>query len=178
MAADDLLCEALDRLRGTGVEHDGYLANHGPMGAEALVQLGAADQAPDWVLRYRRAKQLEPAPPTDQPFHGDEWRLATGDMRQLGQWMATLRRELAEAPWTTVLVRWWPRLLPGLAASATHGVIRTAHAVRSLAAAGPDPNPLLVDELAQGLAFWGARYQPLPGTPTLTGEDPAGVALA
>jgi hypothetical protein len=54
------------------------------------------------------------------------------------------------------------RLLPGLAASATHGVIRTAHAVRSLRAAGPDPDPLLIDELAQGPAFWAARYQTVP----------------
>jgi hypothetical protein len=130
------------------------------------------------VLRYRRAKQLEPEPPADRPFRADEWRLATGDMRLLGQWLATLRRELAEAPWTAVLARWWPRLLPGLAASATHGVIRTAHAVRSLAAARPDPDPLLVDELAQGLAFWGARYQLLPGAPGLAGTRPAGAALA
>lgn len=66
-----------------------------------------------------------------------------------------------------MLLRWWPRLLPGLAASATHGVIRTAHAVRSLREAGAAPHPLLVDELAQGMAFWAARYQTLPGSPRL-----------
>jgi hypothetical protein len=64
---------------------------------------------------------------------------------------------------------WWPRLLPGLAASATHGVIRTAHAVRSLRNAPGTPDPLLVDELAQGLGFWAARYQTLPGAPALVG---------
>ena len=46
-----------------------------------------------------------------------------------------------------------------MAASATHGVIRTAHAVRMLVSAGDDPHPLLVNELAQGLAYWAARYQ-------------------
>lgn len=60
--------------------------------------------------------------------------------------------------------------VPGLAASATHGVIRTAHAVRSLHSAGDEPDPLLVDELAQGLGFWAARYQTLPGTPQLVGQ--------
>lgn len=172
------LLDALDRLRGTGVEFEGFLANHGPMGAEALVSVGAADQAPAWTTRYRHARALEPAPAPDKPFAGDEWREATGDVRLVSRWVATLRRDLAEAHWRDVLATWWPRLLPGLAASATHGLIRTAHAVRSLAAAGDDPHPLLVDELAHGLAFWGARYQPLPGDPTLSGPYDVRTALA
>jgi hypothetical protein len=89
-----------------------------------------------------------------------------------------MRRELSERSWSAMLARWWPRLLPGLAASATHGVIRTAHAVRSLANAGNDPHPLLLDELARGLAFWAARYQTLPGAPSLTGNVTAVVAVA
>jgi hypothetical protein len=40
---DDVLLDALDRLRDTGPEFDGSLANHGPMAAEALVRIGAAD---------------------------------------------------------------------------------------------------------------------------------------
>ena len=31
----DALLDALDRLRNTGPEFDGFLANHGPMAAEA-----------------------------------------------------------------------------------------------------------------------------------------------
>lgn len=54
--------------------------------------------------------------------------------------------------WRDLLLQWWPRVLPGLAASATHGVIRTAHAVRSLRDAGTEPDALLADELAQALA--------------------------
>ena len=65
-----------------------------------------------------------------------------------------------------------------MVASATHGVIRTGHAVRSLRRAGDSPDPLLVDELAQGLGFWAARYQLLPGHPTLHGPDDAVVATA
>ena len=63
-----------------------------------------------------------------------------------------------------MLATWWPRLLPGAAASATHGIIRTAHAVRSLASAG-DPDDLLTAELGSGLGYWAARFQYLPGSP-------------
>ena len=95
---------------------------------------------------------------------GDEdWHSHLGDERLFGDWIAYLRRAARECDWRELLLRWWPRLLPGLAASATHGVIRTAHAVRSLRAAGADRDALLVDELAQGLGFWAARYQTLPG---------------
>ena len=38
-----------------------------------------------------------------------------------------------EQPWEELLGRWWPRLLPGAAASATHGLIRSGHAVPSAA---------------------------------------------
>jgi hypothetical protein len=164
--SDDVLLDALDRLRGTGPEFDGFLANHGPMAAEALVRIGAADAVPSWVDRYRG--RLDAAPEVVRGI-GDDWPLHLGDARLVGDWTAHLRREAADTDWRTLLQRWWPRLLPGLAASATHGVIRTAHAVRSLRTAGPDPDPLLVDELAQGLAFWAARYQTVPGDPPLTG---------
>jgi hypothetical protein len=168
MTDDDALLDALDRLRGTGPEFDGFLANHGPMAAEALVRIGAADAVPAWVDAYRT--RLAPAP---EPAHGigdADWREHLGDDRLFGDWTAYLRREAGDLPWRALLRRWWPRLLPGLAASATHGVIRTAHAVRALRLAGDAPDPLLVDELAQGLGFWAARYQPLPGNPTLAGS--------
>ena len=163
---DDVLLDALDRLRGTGPEFDGFLANHGPMAAEALVRLGAADAVPRWVDAYR--PRLDAAPEVVRGIGDDDWRDHLGQARLFGDWTAYLRREARDTDWRTLLLRWWPRLLPGLAASATHGVIRTAHAVRSLRAA-PDPDPLLVDELAQGLAFWAARYQIVPGAPGLAG---------
>jgi hypothetical protein len=171
---DGALLDALDRFRGTGPEFGGFLANHGPMASEALVRLGAADRVGGWVSGY--LPRLD-APPT-AGTGVDDWRRRLGDERLLGDWTAYLRREAAERSWRELLLRWWPRLLPGLAASATHGVIRTAHAVRSLRAAGDRPEPVLVDELAQGLAYWAARYAPLPGDPRLAGRLPAVPALA
>jgi hypothetical protein len=70
-------------------------------------------------------------------------------------------RALREQPWTDVLAAWWPRLLPGMVAGSTHGVIRVGHAVRTLRSG--DSSPAL-DELAQGLGFWAARYRELPAS--------------
>ena len=53
-----------------------------------------------------------------------------------------------------------PRLAPGLMAAATHGWLRTAHAVRGL---GRRQTPERLAELARGLAYWAARYQEVPG---------------
>jgi hypothetical protein len=66
---------------------------------------------------------------------------------------------LKEAPWRSVLNEWAVRLAPGLAAAAAHGLIRTAHAVRQLAV---HENELRRRELAEGLGYWAACYQPLP----------------
>lgn len=173
---DDVLLDALDRLRGTGPEFGGFLANHGPMAAEALVRLGAAQVVPRWVDAYRG--RLDAAPEVVRGIGDADWREHLGDERLFGDWTAYLRQQAGDIPWRALLLRWWPRLLPGLAASATHGVIRTAHAVRSLRAAGAAPDPLLVDELAQGLGFWAARYETLPGNPLLAGPLDAVTATA
>jgi hypothetical protein len=74
-------------------------------------------------------------------------------------------------PWRAVLGTWWPRLLPGVAAAATHGVIRVGHAVRALLADGEDAAH--VAELAHGLAYWAARWQPVPGATTTGPGFPA-----
>jgi hypothetical protein len=46
----------------------------------------------------------------------------------------------------------------------THGLIRTAYAVRSFPAEGK-PSELELDELAHGLAYWAGTYTELPGNP-------------
>ena len=48
-APPDVLLDALDRLRGTGPEFGGFLANHGPMAAEALTRIGGSEAIPRWV---------------------------------------------------------------------------------------------------------------------------------
>ncbi|MFV0126155.1 questin oxidase family protein [Streptomyces sp. HMX112] len=169
------LLAGLEILEGTGPEFKGFISNHGPMACEALVTMGLGERAPQWATRYRA--QLEGPAPVRFAIGPDDYHEALGRADRLGDWIALMRRQVVEHPWLTVLNRWWPRLLPGLAAAGMHGVIRTAHAVRALTATTGDPGPLLVDELAQGLAYWAARYQRLPGNPTLTGTVSLAEAL-
>src|ERR1035441_9324318 len=84
-----------------------------------------------------------------------------GACRRVEGWAALCGREIGEQPWRQVLNAWWPRLLRGVVAAATHGVIRVGHSVRALLADGDDPSHLA--ELAHGLAYWAARWQTLPG---------------
>jgi hypothetical protein len=173
------LLDALDRLRGTGPEFNSFLANHGPMAAEAMVQLHAADHVPGWVDWYRT--RLTPEPEVRGRLRADEWRHHLGDVRFVGDWSALFERRIIEIGWQQTILEWWPRLLPGLSASATHGVIRTAHAVRSLRALRPsesDEQAVLAAELARGLALWASRYQLLPGWPGLNGRHEAVDAVA
>lgn len=154
------LDEAYQRLHVTGPEFDGWLSNHGPMAAEAMVRRGHADGVHRWLDGYMQ--RLEEFPRGSGPI-GSDWQDALGDPRRIADWTAYFRREATEQPWRQALETWWPRLLPGVVAAATHGVIRVGHAVRALTEDGEDADHLT--ELAHGLAYWAARWQPVPGAP-------------
>jgi Questin oxidase-like len=149
--------DALALLAPTGPEYAGRLANHGPMAAEALVVLDRPDAVVPWVEAYR--KRLRAHPPGTRPIDPKEWREALGDDARVGDWIVFFDRRIEERPWRDVLVEWVPRLSPGVIAAAFHGVIRTAHATRSLDAAG---TPARRRELAEGLGYWAATYEVLP----------------
>lgn len=150
--------EALERIHRTGPEYEGWLSNHAPMVVEALERAGRDDAVHPWLETY--LPRLQEAPTSRFPFSGEEWRSTLGDASRLGDWVAWFERELAEASWQDVLATWWwPRLLPGLAGGASHGVIRTGHAVRALRAAETEPRRA---ELGQALAYWAARWRPVP----------------
>ena len=155
-----ILDEAYQRLHRTGPEFDGWLSNHGPMAAEAMARHGPEDDVGPWLDGY--IWQLEDFPIGTAPV-GADWAEALGDPRRIADWTVFFCRETAGQPWREVLGTWWPRLLPGVAASATHGVIRVGHAVRALLTDGEDE--VHVTELAHGLAYWAARWQPIPGAP-------------
>ena len=131
------------------------------MGAEAMVAMGRADDVVPWVEEY--LPQLRPAPASVRHVSREDWREALGDIRRVADWVAFFDRELAEAPWQRVLACWVPLLAPAIMAAATHGLLRTAHAARSLA---ESETPHRLHELAQGLGYWAARYQELPGSPS------------
>ncbi|SCE86037.1 Protein of unknown function [Micromonospora coriariae] len=162
---DGILDEAYERLHRTGPEYEGWLTNHGPMAVEALARHGHQQRVHRWLDDY--LGRLDELPRGLRPI--DDWRATLGDAKRAGDWLAYFDRELRERPWREVLGTWWPRLLPGIAAGATHGVIRVGHAVRALEPAGANPQRLA--ELGQALGYWAARWQPVPGADRLL--DPA-----
>jgi len=166
-----ILDAAYERFHDTGPEFEGWLSNHGPMASDALIRLGRADAVEGWVHGY--ATRLEEVPRPRRGI-GDEWRQSLGDVSRLGDWLDHFARETQELDWRDLLATWWPRLLPGASAAATHGLIRTGHAVRALLEV---ENPLRVDELAQALGYWAARWVPLPGALAPHGQLTPGSAL-
>ena len=163
--AYDVIDEALEMLRGTGPEFDPFgmgfcLSNHAPMAVEAMCAMGRPDAVIPWVDRYR--VRLPDSPASRNPISGSEWRDALGDLGRAPDWVAFFANELAEASWTDVLNRWVPRLAPAAYGGGTHGVLRTAHAVRSL---GQAETPLRRHELAEALGYWAACYETLPEAP-------------
>ncbi|MET7819869.1 hypothetical protein [Micromonospora zamorensis] len=156
--SDGILDEAYERLHRTGPEYEGWLSNHGPMAVEALARHGHQGQVHRWLDDY--LGRLDELPRGLHPI--DDWRAALGDPKRAGDWLAYFDQQLRDHPWRDVLGTWWPRLLPGIAAGATHGVIRVGHAVRVLET--DDVNPPRLTELAQALGYWAARWQPIPGT--------------
>jgi hypothetical protein len=140
------------------------------MAAEALFALGRPDAVLPWIEGYK--SRFQDYPQTHNPISSEDWQASLGDRSRVADWVAFFDRELTEAPWQAVLQAWVPRLAPGLWAAATHGPIRTGHAVRSLAAS---TTPQRLHELAEGLGYWAARYQMLPGRPSghRTGHSPS-----
>lgn len=118
-------------------EYGGGLANHLPMALHALHALGAdAARLRDWEARHRARLLPRAADAAGDAFEARHAAIAAALARDGRD--AVLRFEL-------------PGLMGGVAASAFHGLIRTAHAV----AAGHD------GELAMGLAYWSHRHLPL-----------------
>lgn len=172
MAGADTLDDALDRLSGTGPEFEGFLSNHAPMTADALIRLGRADLVGSWLDDYRW--KLEEAPPERFPIDPEDWREMLGDPSRLGDWCALFSRLVREGSWQDLLAQWWPRLAPGGVAAATHCLIRTGHVVRALS---EQETPQRLDEFGRALGYWAARWQPLPAPAPRGSLDPA-TALA
>ena len=156
-AAYTSMDEALEVLSAYGPDLRNGLTSHAPMAAEALCALGRPEAVIPWVERYRMG--MLPRPRARERIAREHWRGALAQPDRVADWSAFFEEELHAAPWREVLDRWAGRLAPGICASATHGVIRVGHAVRSLAERG---SPRRLHELADGLAYWAANHQELP----------------
>lgn len=172
MIAPGTYDEALERYHATGPEFEGRLTNHGPMVVEALARRGEGDRIHAWTDAYFR--RLDELPRGVDPIRSEAWRDPLGDVTRSRDWIGLMLTQVREQPWNEVLTTWWPRLLPGIAAGATHGVIRVGHAVQALAEHETGPR---LDELAHALAYWAARWEPVPTSAPL-GDLTTEAALA
>ena len=171
--AEDPLDAALARLHADPPGPNLHHANHVPMAVEALAVLGREAAILPWL-----AQNLDPAGapmPLRATLDATNWRAALSRPERFADWQALFLRELSAYDWRAVLRRWAPRLAPGLAGAATHGVIRCGHAARAV---GAKDSELRRRELATGLAYWAASYQELPWDGSLAPEPSVEAALA
>lgn len=166
-AESDALDEALHRIHAGEPACTQGLSTHAPMVVEVLCELGHGERAGKWLDRYRGPiLELPAASARIDPADPNSWRAALGPDATQSSWERANRRwrdwvelftgELAGAPWRDVLDRWAGRLAPGMSGGATHGVIRTSHAVRGLARRDTPPRRAA---LARGLAYWASSYE-------------------
>ena len=148
--------EALEALAPYGPDLQNGLTNHAPMAVEALCVLDRGDAVLPWIERYRSGLMPRPA---RVGRIGADWQGALGRFERTTDWMEFFEEELREAPWREVVTLWTKRFAPAVCASAAHGVIRVAHAVRSL---DETETPLRLRELAEALGYWAATHQTLP----------------
>ncbi|MFC5549327.1 questin oxidase family protein [Massilia aerilata] len=124
------------------------LANHLPMALLALDRLGADAGA---MRRFADgyAGKLLPAAASASELDPHDYLGSSGDYPRF---VAFFRDRIREAGVDAVLHDWVPVLMPGLAASAFHALIRLAYAIEGG----------LEDEIALSLAYWASEYAALP----------------
>ncbi|MFT3818845.1 MAG: questin oxidase family protein [Rubrivivax sp.] len=156
MHASDPLQRLLNDGAHWDAEYGDGLSNHLPMGLIALERLGAgAGRLNAWMERYVSAKALRPAQPVQPWPRGDAWPGRLGDAAAWPLYRGLFREWIAEEGAQALLAQVLPQLMPGCAAAAFHGLIRTAYAVQVGHLA----------ELADGLAHWAAFHLPLGPLP-------------
>jgi hypothetical protein len=166
--ASPALDEAFERLASSGFELPNGFVNHGPMACEALATLGCEDDIDEWARLFTRrgGVGITPVAPADVAGAAGDgpddredaaWRGALGQYGLLPEWIGRFEQAIEEEGWPAVVDVWVPRLMPGLSVALFHGAIRTAHAVRAVAATDTSPRR---SELARALAYWAARFRP------------------
>lgn len=165
--------ERLDRLFEAHAqvlpERAGAGANHDPMAAEVLEELGHEEAIPEaWSARAKSyAGELPRVAPIEGAIAEAVVATSLGRAERYGDWLDRFRAKLATKPWRSVIAAWAPRLAPGLVGATFHGLLRTAHAARALRRRDSEVRR---GELAAGLAYWAASYTELAVDPRRQGE--------
>ncbi len=142
----------LARMAGDSAEFPVVLANHLPMVLIAMTALGATTaQCDDFAQHYISANRLLPVPPDHRRIDAGNWRAHLGGRQLEGDYRAFFAGEVARHGPDEAIATYLPALLPGIAASALHALMRLAYArLRGDAA-----------EVAIALGYWAATYLPL-----------------
>jgi hypothetical protein len=160
----DTLHALLDAGLAHGPEYGDGLSSHLPMALHALHALGAGParlQAFSTAYAHR-LNGRGGAGPAPRPLPAS-WLDARGDVGAYEALRRHFESMLLEGGRDSTLRALLPALWPGAAGAAFHGLIRTAHAVQAAHAR----------ELAAALAYWAARWQPVP----VAGAPPAGAPM-
>ena len=152
----DTLQILLDNQLRLPPEYQDQLTNHLPMALHALHRLGASPARIQAFYAFY-ADRFAARPEAAEAEPVDDWQALLGQPDAHPVLQASMARLLARHGTDATLCLVLPVLLPGAAAAALHGPIRTAHAVES----GH------TGELAAALAYWAWRWQPLvaPSSP-------------
>lgn len=167
-ASPDGLKRAVAWSRQWSAEFPFCLANHLPMVLVALHRMGASDERlMAYCELYREQNGLVPAPERVGEITRDNWREFLGAREREGDYRAYFAAEVARLGATPAAIHYLPQLMPGLAASATHALMRMAYA--TLTASD--------EETGVALGYWATTYLalgPSRGAKPSTG-DPAEV---
>jgi len=139
-------------------EYQGRFTNHLPMSLHALHSLGASpDRLHEFFIFYGRRFQNKKHANAMQtsPLPTENWLRLRGQENTFPSLLAYFNGIVASHGMEGALRFALPDLMPGVAAAAFHGVIRTAHAFQA-AHAG---------ELAAALSYWACRWQHLMEPP-------------
>ncbi|NKJ08541.1 questin oxidase family protein [Rhizobium sp. SG741] len=143
-------------------EFPDFLANHLPMVLEAMGRLGATPERLEAYARHYTLAHAVPFPPPAIASLTDQtWRSALGQRERETDLRDYFADVVSRIGGSQAIRDHLPTLLPGVAASATHGLMRLAYAV------------MRRDETEIGIAlgYWAATYLAFPPTadaPTVT----------
>ena len=159
-----VLHNLLDTQLQLAPEYGNNLTNHLPMALHALFSLGASTaRLHDFYLAYVRETGVGIAPeplPDTGAWRGD-WLSLRGRADAYSALRTHFNAMVAQGGIEATLRVAIPALLPGVAAVAFHGLIRTSHAVESGHAG----------EVAAALAYWAWRWRPLVAPPIGMGGE-------
>jgi hypothetical protein len=135
--------------RSFSAEFPIFLANHLPMVLVAMHRLGGSDaRLAEYFATYRDMNHLCAPPPTVALIAPETWTAVLGSRERETDYRLFFEGELARLGERAAIARYLPALLPGAAASATHGLMRLAYGVMR------DDDA----EIATALGYWAATY--------------------